>query len=70
MSVDPFEHEIVGRDPIAKTMVQGFAADNPDLSDAELCERILKAGRSMGANLSDVMTPEIVAYWRTREAAR
>ena len=53
-----------GRQPITKTMVEDFAADAPDLSDTDLCERILKAARSMGADLSDVMTPEIVARWR------
>lgn len=67
--VDPFEDTVMGRDPITKTMVERFAVDSADLSDEELCERILRAGRSMGADLSDVMTPEIVARWRP-EAAR
>ena len=68
MSIDPFEDAVVGRDPITKTMVERFAVDSQDLSDEELCERILRAGRSMGADLSDVMTPETVTRWRPEVA--
>lgn len=56
--------QIVGRDPLEKTIVESFATKYPDLSDDELCERMRKAARSMGADLGDLITPEIVAKWR------
>jgi hypothetical protein len=69
--VDPYEGTITHRDPLTKTMVESFAAQYPDLSDVELCERILQAARGLGGDLSsDVMSPEIVAYWRAKAAAR
>lgn len=69
MSVDPYEGTVVGRDPITKTIVATFAARYPHLNDVELCEWILKAGRGAGADLSEEMTPAIVARWRP-EATR
>lgn len=57
-------HQIVGRDPLDKTIVEDFARNYPDLSDEELAERIIKAGRGMGADFSDVMSAEVVAKWR------
>ena len=68
--VDPYEGTVVGRDPLTKTMVASFAAKYPDLSDEDLCERILTAARGLGGELSsDVMNPEIVAYWRSGTVA-
>ena len=69
--VDPFEGTITHRDPLTKTMVENFAATYPDLSHEDLCERILKAARGLGGDLSsDVMNPQIVAYWRAKAAVR
>ncbi|MFI5895639.1 hypothetical protein ACIA5D_36645 [Actinoplanes sp. NPDC051513] len=65
---DVFE-PITGRDPVAKTMVESFVASYPSESNEQIAERIRRAGRSMGGDLGDVMTAEIVARWRPEMAS-
>lgn len=60
MSVDPFEHEIVGRDPLSKTLVEAMVDAHPDFTDEQISDLIRKHS---GCPV-DAMTPEIVARWR------
>jgi len=65
VSADPYEDTVVGRDPLTKTIAQGFIRDYPLESDEQIAERIQRAARSLGGPDAEVpMTPEIVARWR------
>lgn len=55
--------QIVGRDPIEKTIVEQFVAAHPDESDEQISARIRRAATVMGDG--DLpMSAETVARWR------
>ena len=57
--------QIVGRDPLEKTLVETMVAAHPGDTDEQISARIVRAFRSMGDPDADVpMTAETVARWR------
>lgn len=50
--------QIIGRDPIAKTIVEAFDAHHPDWTDEQICERINRDYDK------PVITIEEVVQWR------
>jgi hypothetical protein len=50
--------DVVGRDPIAKTVTEAMIAAHPDWSDAQVAERINRE------YTDPVITAEEVAHWR------
>ncbi|BAL87237.1 hypothetical protein AMIS_20170 [Actinoplanes missouriensis 431] len=49
---------IVGRDPVGKTIVEEFAANHPDWSDEQICDRINRE------YTEPVITVAEVTQWR------
>lgn len=57
--------QIMGRDPLEKTLVQQMIASHPGDSDEQISARIVRACRSMGDPDADVpMSAAVVARWR------
>lgn len=55
--------QIVGRDPIAKTIVEDFDRAHPDWTDEQICDRINREYET------PVITVEEVARWRPEVAS-
>ncbi|MFI5938077.1 hypothetical protein [Actinoplanes sp. NPDC051494] len=60
---------IMGRDPLEKTMVESFVREYPQESDEQIAERMSRAARSLGGDLDELVTAEIVARWRPEVAS-
>ena len=62
MSVD-YTRGVVGRDPVAKTMVETLLGNHPDWSDQQICDRI---NREYEQPVIDVAE---VAHWRAESTS-
>jgi hypothetical protein len=62
VSVD-YSRGVVGRDPIAKTMVESFLASYPSYTNEEIHTRMCQAWR--GISTADMpITVDEIAHWR------
>lgn len=62
MSID-YTRGVVGRDPVAKTVVASLLVNHPDWSDQQICDRI---NREYETPVIDVAE---VAHWRQEVTA-